>query len=178
MATDSGERWDLVPLGSVANFVNGDRGENYPSQNDYVTSGIPFISATDLVDGSTDSHNATKIEVELWCGGRGALNQHLFKVTSRDFPQWFYYHWTRQYLENFRLIASSKATTMGHIQRKHLTEAKVLVPPPCVIEALTPHIQPLLNQIIANRTQSRTLATLRDTLLPKLLSGELHVTAA
>ena len=36
-------------------------------------------------------------------------------------------------------------------------------------------MSPLIDQLIANRTESRTLATLRDTLLPKLLSGELSV---
>jgi type I restriction enzyme S subunit len=35
--------------------------------------------------------------------------------------------------------------------------------------------QPWYDQIVANKQQSRTLATLRDTLLPKLLSGELNV---
>jgi type I restriction enzyme S subunit len=39
-------------------------------------------------------------------------------------------------------------------------------------------IEPLFAQIRANTNQSRTLATLRDTLLPKLLSGELRVTEA
>jgi len=44
-----------------------------------------------------------------------------------------------------------------------------------IAAAFTRHIQPMLDQLIANRIQSRTLATLRDTLLPKLLSGELSV---
>ena len=43
---------------------------------------------------------------------------------------------------------------------------------------MTRTMSPLVDQLIANRIQSRTLATLRDTLLPKLLSGELSVTNA
>ena len=39
-------------------------------------------------------------------------------------------------------------------------------------------MSPLIDQIIINRIQSRTLATLRDTLLPKLLSGEIRVPQA
>lgn len=116
------------------------------------------------------------LEVELWCGGTGALNQHLFKVTSQEFPKWFYFLWTRHHLETFRRIAASKATTMGHIQRRHLTEAKVLVPPRELIQAMGGIMKPLIDKIIANRVQSRTLAELRDTLLPKLLSGEIRVT--
>ena len=67
--------------------------------------------------------------VELWCGGKGALNQHLFKVTSAKAPKWFCFQWLRYYLPDFQAIAADKATTMGHIRRHHLTEALVVVPP-------------------------------------------------
>jgi hypothetical protein len=70
-------------------------------------------------------------------------------------------------------LVACKATTMGHIQRGHLTAAKVLVPPPDLLKAMTRIMTPFIEQIVANRTQSRTLGTLRDTLLPKLLRGEL-----
>ena len=53
---------------------------------------------------------------------------------------------------------------------------KVAVPDePKILEAFHRTCAPLFEQAEANRTQSRTLATLRDTLLPKLLSGELSV---
>jgi type I restriction enzyme S subunit len=64
---------------------------------------------------------------------------------------------------------------MGHIQRGDLTAAKVLIPPHLLLEAMTRTMSPLIEQIITNRIQSRTLAVLRDTLLPKLLSGELPI---
>jgi len=47
-----------------------------------------------------------------------------------------------------------------------------------ILEAFHCTCSPLLEQAETNRTQSRTLATVRDTLLPKLLSGELPVPAA
>ena len=56
-----------------------------------------------------------------------------------------------------------------------LSKARVVVPPPAVLPQLFRPIDALLSQISANRAQSRTLATIRDTLLPKLLSGELSV---
>jgi type I restriction enzyme S subunit len=64
---------------------------------------------------------------------------------------------------------------MGHIQRSHLTAAKVLVPQRPLLDAMTGIVSQLIDQIDANKQQSRTLTTLRDTLLPKLLSGELSV---
>ena len=113
--------------------------------------------------------------VEQWCGGRGALNQHLFKITSRVVPKWFYYFATRLHLPNFRAIAAGKATTMGHIQRKHLTDAKVVVPSPDAMTKFDSIIAPLFEQRINNALQARTLAALRDTLLPRLISGQLRV---
>ncbi len=56
-----------------------------------------------------------------------------------------------------------------------LSKARVVVSPQSILQQLFRPIDALLLQISANRAQSRTLATLRDTLLPKLLSGELSV---
>jgi type I restriction enzyme S subunit len=111
----------------------------------------------------------------LWCGGPGALNQHLFKVTSRLFPKWFYYQWTCQHLADFSEIAAGKATTMGHIQRGHLSAAKVVVPPVSVLDAMTTAFQPLLDELVAIRLQSRKLAEAEEALLPRLVSGDLDL---
>jgi type I restriction enzyme S subunit len=54
-SNSGGAEWETVPLGDVATFINGDRGQNYPSQSDYVARGIPFISAIALVDGRVDT---------------------------------------------------------------------------------------------------------------------------
>lgn len=185
--------WEVRRLDKIAHYLNGLALQKYPP-GDGLT--LPVIKIAQLRKG--DSIGADRcntdlppnyivqdgdvlfswsgsLEVELWCGGPGALNQHLFKVTSPEFPKWFYYLWTLYHLDEFRLIAADKATTMGHIQRGHLTAAKVLIPPRPLLDAMTRTMSPLIDQLIANRTQSRTLATLRDTLLPKLLSGELSV---
>jgi len=58
-----------------------------------------------------------------------------------------------------------------------ISKARVVVPLQSILQQLFRPIDVLLSQISANRIQSRTLATLRDTLLPKLLSGELSVAA-
>ncbi len=112
-----------------------------------------------------------------WCGGKGALNQHLFKVTSEKYPKWFYYFWTKHHLAEFQEIAAGKATTMGHIQRHHLTAAKVLVSDEKRMQEMDEFMSPLLQQIILNSIESRTLACLRDSLLPRLMRGEVHVKA-
>jgi type I restriction enzyme S subunit len=185
--------WEVRSLDKAAFYLNGLALQKYPP-GDGPT--LPIIKIAQLRKGDAtgaDRCNTNlppeyivhdgdvlfswsgSLEVELWCGGPGALNQHLFKVTSPDFPKWFYYLWTLYHLDEFRLIAAAKATTMGHIQRGHLTAAKVLIPSRPLLDAMTDTMSPIIDQLIANRAQSRTLATLRDTLLPKLLSGELSV---
>ncbi|MDS9991128.1 restriction endonuclease subunit S, partial [Xylella fastidiosa] len=60
-------------------------------------------------------------------------------------------------------------------QRKHLTDARIAVALPESMEKFDAVIAPLFNQMISDAQQSRSLAQLRDTLLPKLISGELRV---
>jgi type I restriction enzyme S subunit len=182
--------WEVKSLDEIANFLNGLALQKFPA-NDGPT--LPVIKIAQLrkddvagadrcnmnvptefivQDGDVLFSWSGTLAVEIWCGGNGALNQHLFKVTSAEFPKWFYLNWTRQHLEWFQSVAADKAVTMGHIKRGHLTEAKVVIPSGEIIDAMTAIMAPIIEQIISNRIESRDLATLRDTLLPKLLSGE------
>ena len=185
--------WRVKPLDDVANFLNGLALQKFPPTDD---AWLPVIKIAQLRKGDTVGADRAgrnlkpeyviqngdvlfswsgSLEVEVWCGGEGALNQHLFKVTSDKYPKWFYYLWTKHHLEHFRQIAASKATTMGHIQRAHLSQAKVVVPPDDFVSAVGECFGPLLDRWIATALQAQTLATLRDTLLPRLISGQLRL---
>ena len=98
----------------------------------------------------------------------------LNKVTSDNFPKWFYFKWSDEHLNNFQKIAADKAVTMGHIKRSHLSEALCAVPCKDLIKIGSDHFEPILERIIRNRLHSRSLTKLRDTLLPKLISGEIR----
>ena len=181
--------WNVRALDEIATYLNGLALQKFPPSDD---SWLPVIKIAQLRKGDTVGADRAgrnikpeyiiqngdvlfswsgSLEVEVWCGGEGALNQHLFKVTSKEFPKWFYLHWTRYHLSHFRQIAASKATTMGHIQRAHLSEAKVLAPPAALLGAMDAYFAPLLARSIQNELQAQTLATLRDTLVPRLISG-------
>ena len=188
--------WKVRALDEVATYLNGLALQKFPPSED---SWLPVIKIAQLRKGDTDGADRAgknikpeyvvqngdvlfswsgSLEVEVWCGGVGALNQHLFKVTSKEFSKWFYLLWTRHHLDHFRQIAASKATTMGHIQRVHLTEAKVLVPPASMLNAVDACFASLLDRRIENELQAQTLATLRYTLLPRLISGQLRLPEA
>jgi len=185
--------WRVEPLDTVAAFLNGIALQKFPptGQDDLPVIKIAQLRKGDTVGADQASRSikpeyvvkngdvlfswSGSLEVEIWCGGEGALNQHLFKVTSESFPKWFYFFWTRHHLADFRQTAASKATTMGHIQRGHLTAAKVCIPTASVLDAATSVLGPIVEMLIENSLQDQTLATLRDTLLPRLISGQLRL---
>lgn len=189
--------WSLKPLDEIADYENGLALQNFrPTSDEY----LPVIKIKELRQGQSDSKSekasshikasciiddgdiifswSGSLLVDIWCGGKGALNQHLFKVTSANYPKWFYYFWTKEHLSDFQDIASGKATTMGHIQRHHLSAALSVVPRRECLEKADKIISPMIESIVNNRIQSRTLTALRDSLLPKLLSGEIRVRQA
>lgn len=186
--------WTTWPLSRVATFLNGLALQKYPpvgGGND-----LPVIKIAELRKGSADGAGLANanfpdayliedgdllfswsgtLEVEFWYGGRGALNQHLFKVTSDAYPAWLCFNWVRQHLPEFRLIAQSKATTMGHIKRGHLDDALVVVPDEASLRALDTTVAPMYELLANLAVESRKLAALRDYLLPRLLSGQVRV---
>ena len=191
---EADERWEERPLSSIANFLNGLACQKYPPKND--KDKLPVLKIKELSSGITESSDwatsevdpeyivqagdvifswSASLMVKIWDGEECILNQHLFKVTSDKFPKWFYYEWCKYHLAEFISISLSHATTMGHIKRGDLDSAMVLVPSEREISLMSEKMVPLLEKQISNAKQIRTLKKLRDTLLPKLMSGEVRV---
>jgi len=187
------EGWEVKNMDQIARFLNGLALQKYPPID---ARSLPVIKIAQLRAGHTDGADRASadlqadyvvqdgdilfslsgsLECRLWAGGPGALNQHLFKVTSAKYPRWLCYLGIHHHLDDFRHIAAGKATTMGHIQRHHLSDAKLPVPPLALLHAMDPIIGPIVESTWGRAVQSRTLAALRDSLLPKLISGELRV---
>ncbi len=71
--------------------------------------------------------------------------------------------------------AGSTGTKMPRTSWAEMARYTVALPPQAVARAFTERLQPSVDRIIAGVHESRTLAALRDALLPKLISGELRV---
>jgi len=187
------EGWELKSLDEIARFLNGLALQKYPPADGR---SLPVIKIAQLRAGNTGGADRASADLDpdyvvndgdilfswsgslecvLWAGGPGALNQHLFKVTSADYPRWLCYLGVHAHLDDFRHIAAGKATTMGHIQRHHLSDAKLAVPTKSLLDAMNTVIAPIIQSLWKRDVQSRVLAALRDTLLPNLISGELRV---
>ncbi len=188
------EGWEEKPLSSIANFLNGLACQKYPPKNEIEK--LPVLKIRELRNGlSEDSDWATSnigkeyiveqgdiifswsasLMVKIWDGEKCILNQHLFKVTSENYPKWFYLYWCKYHLDEFIAISESHATTMGHIKRKDLDNAIVLIPTDKELNVMTEIMEPIIDKKTSNHNQIRTLEKLRDTLLPKLMSGEVRV---
>lgn len=188
------EDWTFKPLSSIATFTNGLACQKFPPQPNEPK--LPVLKIKDLTSGISDTSDwatanvdskylvnhgdvifawSASLMVKIWSGETCVLNQHLFNVTSDEFPKWFYYQWCKYHLEEFISISQSHATTMGHIKRKDLDEAIVKVPSQSELQEMTSSFEPLMDKLITNLKQIQTLENLRDTLLPKLMSGEVRV---
>lgn len=186
--------WEVKSLSSIATFLNGAALQKFPPVEG--EDSLPVIKIAELRNGVTANSNRASVDLpakyrihdgdvlfswsgsllqKVWTDGSGALNQHLFKVSSDLVPKWFHFFAVDQHMEDFRQIAHSKATTMGHIQRHHLDEAMVSLPADEIISAADRIMSPLFEKFVTLELENKTLATLRDTLLPRLMSGEMRL---
>lgn len=187
--------WKVGNLLDIADYLNGLAMQKFrPAENE---KGLPVLKIKELRQGFCDSSSelcslnvkneyivndgdvifswSGSLLVDFWCCGKCGLNQHLFKVTSKNFDKWFYYLWTKHYLEHFAFIAADKATTMGHIKREELEKAKVVIPSSDCYQKMNQIMTPIYDLLISNRIENNRLIQLRDTLLPKLMNGETDV---
>ena len=187
--------WGKGCLLDIAEYINGLAMQKFrPSEGE---KGLPVLKIKELRQGICDDNSelcspsindeyivhdgdvifswSGSLLVDLWCGGTCGLNQHLFKVTSNKYNKWFFYLWTKYYLDRFIAIAADKATTMGHIKREDLQKAEVIIPSISDMKKLDDVLNSIIELIIVKRIENRKLANIRDTLLPKLMSGEIDV---
>ena len=187
--------WDTASLLDIADYKNGLAMQKFrPDAGD---EGLPVLKIRELGQGFCGSDaercknsivDSAKIHdgdlifswsgtllLDFWAGGNAGLNQHLFKVTSSAYPSWFYYGWTKHHLARFIMLAKDRATTMGHIKRSALAESEVVIPPDNILLSQTQLMQPIIDQYVISKIEARRLAVFRDSLLPKLMSGEIDV---
>jgi type I restriction enzyme S subunit len=194
--------WDAIPLYDTAQWVNGAAFKN----EDFCATGqgLPVIKIAELKDGigpqtkwsqrdagedkiidtgdllySWSGSPDTSLEAFLWSGGRGLLNQHIFKVISATAAEKRFVYYLLQYLRPVLVeTARNKQTTgLGHVTIADMKRLLVCMPSKAVLTAFDRNVAPIFDKAFTNTLESRTLTTLRDTLLPKLLRGELNISS-
>jgi len=110
----------------------------------------------------------------LWGGAEAWLNQRVCVFVPKGSASAAFVR--NSIIEPLAHIeATETATTVIHLGKGDIDRFVGVVPSDEVLAAFNAHCQPWYERIVAGKRDSRTLAALRDTLLPKLISGELRV---
>ena len=185
--------WEVKSVYDIANYVNGAAFK--PSE--LVDEGKYVIKISELNGGITKNTGKSTKEVKqeqiinngsvlfswsatldifLWDKGEALLNQHIFNVLPNgSLSIETLYFLLKNIIAHFKAIAADRATTMGHIKLSHLKETFLAIPNEIHKQEFQKIIEPIFNQILENLTENQTLTQLRDTLLPKLISGEVRL---
>ena len=190
------EEWKEKALYDYADFINGTSFKEY----EYGTEGLPIIKIAELKNGITDTtqyfngekdpkYNVenedilfswsgnpdTSIDIFIWSLGNGILNQHTFNVKSHTNNKWFTYCLLKYFKPEFCHRASCKQTTgLGHVTTSDLKQITFSSSEKAESD-FENLITPIMKQIFNNKLENQKLVILRDTLLPKLMNGEIEV---
>lgn len=190
---DIPEAWKVGSLLDIAKYTNGlpcqkyrpigeehlrvikikEMHDGFNSETELVRPNIP--SAAIIENGDVLFSWSASLEVLIWTGGRGALNQHIFKVTSEEYSKSFYYFQLINYLQHFKMMAENRKTTMGHITQDHLQQSRIAIPPIELTRDLDDIVAPAFNQKVINEMQNQELSRLRDWLIPMLMNGQIKI---
>lgn len=185
--------WKVGNLYEIAEFINGLACQKYrPVNHDKK---IPVIKIKEMHEGISQSTEYVKedipekniindgdilfswsatLETMIWSGGKGGLNQHIFKIIPRGYAKYYVYMQLSAYIVNFIHMAEARKTTMGHITTDHLQQSRIAIPQKKIVDMYDERTQDFFDKIICNNKQNRELVFLRDFLLPLLMNGQVR----
>jgi len=106
-----------------------------------------------------------------------AINQgYIAMLPTSKLPPIYMLFWCRQNMEHIK--GRANGSTFMEISKKAFRPIPILVPPPSVIATFVDMASVLFGRLVENERQAQSLATLRDTLLPRLISGQLRLPEA
>jgi type I restriction enzyme S subunit len=158
-------------LGEGIPFYQGrtDFGFRFPSQRIFCTSPTRYAEIGDVLVSVRAPVGDVNMALERCCLGRGVAGlKH-----PKDYKSFAFY--TARGLRTRFDLFDSEGTVFGSINKKDFQELPVIQPTPDVMKVFDEIASPLDSKIIANERQIRTLTDLRDTLLPRLISGQLRL---
>lgn len=192
---DIPDGWEVGNLYDIAEYVNGLACQNYrPKESE---KSLPVIKIREMNEGITaDTEKVSasipgkyriyagdilfswsaSLEIKIWTGETGGLNQHIFKVIPKGyFSKGYVYQQLSAYLVNFQKMAESRKTTMGHITSDHIKQSRILIPPKEIISAFNQKTLSIFNYQLSIEKETQKLTALRDRLLPLLMNGQVEV---
>lgn len=197
------EGWMSRPIYDMATYINGAAYKAFEPNAE--RRGLPIIKIAELKAGisaqtafsdvampakylietgdilfSWSGNPDTSIDTFVWQHAPALLNQHIFRVLPHEaFERSFVLQMLRNLKPVFAELARNKQTTgLGHVTVADLKRLCVVHPPQMVIEQFNTLVVPIHQMIFGNELRAQTLTQLRDTLLPRLISGQLRLPEA
>lgn len=192
--------WELKPIYDLGDYINGAAYKKFEPNKQGL--GLPIIKIAELKSGITEQTGFSTVDMDkkylvqkkdilfswsgnpdtsintfVWQGKESWLNQHIFKVVPKDgFPRSFLLQLLKSKKPIFTEIARNKQTTgLGHVTVKDLKEMQIALPPLRAFDLIMRIFSNLQEKVFINEQENVCLSELRDTLLPKLISGELRI---
>ena len=193
--------WELQSLYDTAEFVNGAafKAKDFSSNTN---EGLPIIKIAELKQGlsaqtkytnlsfdqkyrvrsgdifySWSGSPETSLDVFKWFGRDGWLNQHIFKINTESKGKTYFVYYLLKYLKPtlIRLATNKQTTGLGHITVADMKSLQVIKPEEHLFLRYAKIVAPFYEKESLLKQEIINLAMLRDTLLPKLLSGEVSL---
>ena len=195
--------WAVAPIYDMATFINGAAYKAFEPNAD--CRGRPIIKIAELKSGVTSQtaysdvampekyliatgdilfswsgNPDTSIDTFVWTFEPAWLNQHIFRVLPRaQHERTFVLQMLRHLKPVFTELARNKQTTgLGHVTVADMKRELIAMPTTSLLRQFDLSAGPIHARIFENSCQAQTLATLRDTLLPRLISGQLRLPEA
>lgn len=104
------------------------------------------------------------------------INEHVYRLRADSIlTQEYLYFWMASNLTMYEMRVRGTGVAVPGLNSTAVRELPVIVPDQGSLSAFVEIAAPLVSKVFANCNESRMLAELRDTLLPRLISGELRV---
>lgn len=195
--------WTSEPLYDLAEFINGAAYKTF--QPNLERRGLPIIKIAELKAGVTtqtaysevampakyrietgdilfswSGNPDTSIDTFVWASRSAWLNQHIFRVLPRKaVERAFVLQLMRHLRPVFAETARNKQTTgLGHVTVADMRRLLVAVPDTALMTRFHETVGPIHSRIFENTRHAVALADVRDTLLPRLISGQLRLPEA
>lgn len=129
-----------------------------------------FLNNGDLVAGMDG-----EFRLYIWKGVKSVLNQRACKFVPKNdtIPPFYVYSLIKPHLEYYEYV--KVGTTVIHLGKSDIDEIRIKIPTKDLLKKYGEITNPLFEKYKNNSDSIRTLTSLRDTLLPKLMSGEVRV---
>ncbi len=170
-ASPPGESYNEEGIGTPMYQGNADFGFRFPTNRIFTTNPKRFAKKFDTLISVRAPVGEQNMANEECCIGRGVA---AFRYKFDDSFYTYTYFKMKSLMDEIKQF-NETGTVFGSISKSDFESIDIILPEKSIISKFQVEVKPIDYKIITNTNQIQTLTSLRDTLLPKLMSGEVRV---